>query len=552
MLKELLIENLAIIEKLDIEIGGGLVALTGETGAGKSIILSGVNLLLGEKTKVDILGTEDKPLVAQGIFSINENQKKELLDLGIEVEDQEIIIRRIIERTGRTKVFVNGVRISLGSLKEIMRTLVDIVGQHSHQMLLNKENHIKLIDKFSEEEAIEIREELENNFNLYNEVNKKIKYIEDSKKDLAERKEFYEFQLQEINNAQLTLREDEELQVEYKRLFNAGKIKEKLMSSELGLKNEEINALSIIHTCKKNLETISSYGKEFEDIYEQIERIYYELDDCVSSIENLNSEIDIDEARLSEVIERLDLLKRLKDKYGKTIEDVLNFKNDIEKKLNKLDENEFKVSNLIKKRCEYKEKYWIYAKKLRELREKHIKIIEKELIKELEFLNMKNVNVKIKLEPKEVMSRNGSDSVEIFISTNIGQELKPLQKIASGGEVSRIMLALKVIFSRVDNIPILIFDEIDTGVGGETVRKIAEKLEQIGENVQVLCITHSPVIASKAREQFYIEKKIYNEKTVAVVRKLAEEERILEISRMLAGENITEAVSEHAKELLYK
>lgn len=552
MLKELLIENLAIIEKLDIEIGRGLVALTGETGAGKSIILSGVNLLLGEKTKVDILGTEDKPLVAQGIFSINENQKKELLDLGIEVEDQEIIIRRIIERTGRTKVFVNGVRISLGSLKEIMRTLVDIVGQHSHQMLLNKENHIKLIDKFSEEEAIEIRKELENNFNLYNEVNKKIKYIEDSKKDLAERKEFYEFQLQEINNAELALGEDEELQVEYKRLFNAGKIKEKLMNSELGLKNEEINALSIIHTCKKNLEIISSYGKEFEDIYEQIERIYYELDDCVSSIENLNSEIDIDEARLSEVIERLDLLKRLKDKYGKTIEDVLNFKNDIEKKLNKLDENEFKVSNLIKKRCEYKEKYWIYANKLRELREKYIKIIEKELIKELEFLNMKNVNIKIKLEPKEVMSRNGSDSVEIFISTNIGQELKPLQKIASGGEVSRIMLALKVIFSRVDNIPILIFDEIDTGVGGETVRKIAEKLEQIGENVQVLCITHSPVIASKASEQFYIEKKINNEKTVAVVRKLAEKERILEISRMLAGENITEAVSEHAKELLYK
>ncbi|MFA6708077.1 MAG: DNA repair protein RecN [Fusobacterium sp.] len=552
MLKELLIENLAIIEKLDIEIGRGLIALTGETGAGKSIILSGVNLLLGEKTKVDILGTEDKPLVAQGIFSINENQKKELLDLGIEVEDQEIIIRRIIEKTGRTKVFVNGVRISLGSLKEIMRTLVDIVGQHSHQMLLNKENHIKLIDKFSEEEAIKIRKELENNFSLYNEVNKKIKYIEDSKKDLAERKEFYEFQLQEINNAELTLGEDEELQVEYKRLFNAGKIKEKLMNSELGLKNEEINALSIIHTCKKNLEIISSYGKEFEDIYEQIERIYYELDDCVSSIENLNSEIDIDESRLSEVIERLDLLKRLKDKYGKTVEDVLNFKNDIEKKLNKLDENEFKVSNLINKRCEYKEKYWVYAKHLRELREKYIKIIEKELIKELEFLNMKNVNVKIKLEPKEVMSKNGSDSVEIFISTNIGQELKPLQKIASGGEVSRIMLALKVIFSRVDNIPILIFDEIDTGVGGETVRKIAEKLEQIGENVQVLCITHSPVIASKAREQFYIEKKIYNEKTVAVVRKLAEEERVLEISRMLAGENITEAVSEHAKELLYK
>lgn len=552
MLKELLIENLAIIEKLDIEIGGGLITLTGETGAGKSIILSGINLLLGEKAKIDMLGAEDKSLVAQGIFNVNNNQKRELLDLGIEVEEQEIIIRRVLEKTGRTKVFVNGIRTPLGTLKEIMRTLVDIVGQHSHQMLLNKENHIKLIDRFSEEEAKDIRENLENSFSLYNEFNKKVKYIEESKRDLAERKEFYEFQLQEIESANLNLGEDEELEIEYRRLFNAGKIKEKLMMSELGLKNEEINALSIIYTCKKSLETIVSYGKEFEDIYEQLEKIYYELDDCVSSIENLNSEIDIDENRLSEVIERLDLIKRLKDKYGETIEEILNFKTELEEKLNKLDENEFKISNLNKKREKYKEKYWKYAIELRKIRKKYIQLIEKELIKELDFLNMKNVNIKIKLDEKEMMSKNGSDEIEIFISTNIGQELKPLQKIASGGEVSRIMLALKVIFSRVDNIPILIFDEIDTGVGGETVRKIAEKLKEIGENVQVLCITHSPVIASKANEQFFIEKKTQDNKTITLVRKLKEEERVLEISRMLAGDNVTDAVLKHANELLYE
>lgn len=551
MLKELLIENLAIIEKLEMEISEGLISLTGETGAGKSIILSGINLLLGEKASIEMLGSQEKSLVAQGIFNINSNQKRELLELGLEIEDDEIIIRRLVEKSGRNKIFVNGFRTPLGILKEIMKTLVDIVGQHSHQMLLNKDNHIKLIDRFSEDEAKEVRNRLENNFNLYHELNKKIQDIEKTKKELLERKDFYEFQIQEIDSAKLDFREDEELELEYKKLFNAGKIKEKLTNSELSLKNEERNALSIIHNCRKNLEGIIDYGKEFEDIYEQLEKIYYELDDCANTIENINSEIDIDENRLSEVIERLDLVNKLKTKYGDTIEEILKFREEIKEKMNKLDESEFEESRLIKKMKLSEENYWKAAKELREIRKKYIRIIEKELIKELEFLNMKKAKVKIKLEEKETMSKNGSDNIEIFISTNLGQELKPLQKIASGGEVSRIMLALKVIFSKVDNIPILIFDEIDTGVGGETVRKIAEKLKQIGENVQVLCITHSPVIASKANEQFYIEKKIFEEKTITFVKKLKNEERVLEISRMLAGDNITEAVLEHAKELLY-
>lgn len=551
MLRELLIENLAIIEKLEMEISEGLISLTGETGAGKSIILSGINLLLGEKASTEMLGSQEKPLVAQGIFNINSNQRRELLELGLEIEDDEIIIRRVVEKSGRNKIFVNGLRTPLGTLKEIMKTLVDIVGQHSHQMLLNKDNHIKLIDRFSEDEAKEIRNHLENSFNLYNELNKKIQNIEKIKKELLERKDFYEFQIQEIDSARLNLGEDEGLESEYKKLFNAGKIKEKLTNSELSLKNEERNALSIIYNCRKNLEGIIDYGKEFENIYEQLEKIYYDLDDCANTIENMNSEIDIDESRLSEVIERLDLVNKLKTKYGDTIEEILKFREEIQEKMNKLDESEFEESRLIKKMKLSEENYWKYAEILRGIRKKHIKIIEEELIKELEFLNMKKAKVKIKLEEKGIMSKNGSDNIEIFISTNLGQELKPLQKIASGGEVSRIMLALKVIFSKVDNIPILIFDEIDTGVGGETVRKIAEKLKQIGENVQVLCITHSPVIASKANEQFYIEKKILKEKTVTFVKKLKNEERILEISRMLAGENITEAVLEHAKELLY-
>lgn len=550
MLKELQIENLAIIEKLDLEFGDGLITLTGETGAGKSIILSGINLLIGEKTNIEMLRDGEKLLVAQGVFSVNEEQEKELSELGIEAEDGEVIVRRTMDSKGKGKAFVNNMRVPVSGLKEIMGTLVDIVGQHSHQMLLNKENHIKLLDKFTEDETKEIRKNLETALDDFVRLDKKIERIDEEKKELREKKEFYEFQLEEIDKVNLAKGEDENLESEYKKLFNAGKIKEKLSMAEACLKNGEVNALSIIYASKKNIESIADYGEEFEENLERLERVYYDLEDCVSSMERLNEDIEVDEGRLEEVISRLDAIGKLKNKYGSTIEEILEYRNEIEKKLKNLDESNFQVKKLVKERENAREKYWNYAFELRDIRKKCIKKIEEQLGEELTYLNMKDAKFEINLEEKDVMTKNGSDGIEFFISTNAGQKPKPLQKIASGGEVSRIMLALKVIFSHVDNIPILIFDEIDTGVGGETVRKIAGKLKEIGRNAQVICITHSPAIASKASEQFFIEKKTENEKTVTTVRKLDVEGRINEIARMLAGENVSDAVIEHAKELL--
>lgn len=550
MLKELQIENLAIIEKLDLEFGDGLITLTGETGAGKSIILSGINLLIGEKTNIEMLRDGEKLLVAQGVFSVNEEQEKELSELGIETEDGEVIVRRTMDSKGKGKAFVNNMRVPVSGLKEIMGTLVDIVGQHSHQMLLNKENHIKLLDKFTEDETKEIRKNLETALDDFVRLDRKIERIDEEKKELREKKEFYEFQLDEIDKVNLVKGEDENLESEYKKLFNAGKIKEKLSMAEACLKNGEVNALSIIYASKKNIESIADYGEEFEENLERLERVYYDLEDCVSSMERLNEEIEVDEGRLEEVISRLDAIGKLKNKYGSTIEEILEYRNEIEKKLKNLDESNFQVKKLVKEREEARKKYWNYAFELRDIRKKCIKKIEEQLGEELTYLNMKDAKFEINLEEKDVMTKNGSDGIEFFISTNAGQKPKPLQKIASGGEVSRIMLALKVIFSHVDNIPILIFDEIDTGVGGETVRKIAGKLKEIGKNAQVICITHSPAIASKASEQFFIEKKTENEKTVTTVRKLDDEGRINEIARMLAGENVSDAVISHAKELL--
>jgi DNA repair protein RecN (Recombination protein N) len=551
MLRELKIENLAIIDELDLEFGDGLIVLTGETGAGKSIILSGINLLIGEKASVDMIRDGEDHLLAQGVFEINEEQAEELsARFGIDVEDNEVIVRRYFDRNSRGKVYVNGVRVSLTNLKEIMGTLVDIVGQHSHQMLLNKNNHVRLLDKFLGEEGKELRNNINRVYLKYKEVSNKIDEIEKNRQEAIEKREFYEFQLNEINRVAPEIDEDNRLEEEYKKLFNAGKIKDKILDSNIQLRDGEINALHFINNSRRNIESLCKYGEEFEEILEKLEKVYYELEDCIDMLDTADRDIDIDENRLQKVIERLDLINKMKSKYGATIEEIIEFRDSIAEKINLLEENSFEVKKLLKEKKEAEEEYWKLALELRELRLKKALEIEKLLEQELQFLKMGDARFHIVVDKNEYMGNNGSDSIEFLISTNIGQGMKPLWKIASGGEVSRIMLALKVIFSRVDNIPILIFDEIDTGVGGETVRKIADKLREIGDHAQVVSITHSPAIAARAHEQFYIKKETVNNKTSTTVKKLDAKGRVIEIARMLAGENVTEAVLQHAEELL--
>lgn len=551
MLRELKIENLAIIDELDLEFGDGLIVLTGETGAGKSIILSGINLLIGEKASVDMIRDGEDHLLAQGVFEINEEQAEELsARFGIDVEDNEVIVRRYFDRNSRGKVYVNGVRVSLTNLKEIMGTLVDIVGQHSHQMLLNKNNHVRLLDKFLGEEGKELRNNINRVYLKYKEVSNKIDEIEKNRQEAIEKREFYEFQLNEINRVAPEIDEDNRLEEEYKKLFNAGKIKDKILDSNIQLRDGEVNALHFINNSRRNIESLCKYGEEFEEILEKLEKVYYELEDCIDMLDTADRDIDIDENRLQKVIERLDLINKMKSKYGATIEEIIEFRDSIAEKINLLEENSFEVKKLLKEKKEAEEEYWKLALELRGLRLKKALEIEKLLEQELQFLKMGDARFHIVVDKNEYMGNNGSDSIEFLISTNIGQGMKPLWKIVSGGEVSRIMLALKVIFSRVDNIPILIFDEIDTGVGGETVRKIADKLREIGDHAQVVSITHSPAIAARAHEQFYIKKETVNNKTSTTVKKLDAKGRVVEIARMLAGENVTEAVLKHAEELL--
>ena len=550
MLRELKIGNLAIIDELDIEFEKGFIVLTGETGAGKSIILSGINLLIGEKASVDMIRDGEENLVAQGVFDVDEEQKKKLEAMGVDIDGDEIIIRRSYSRSGKARAFVNNVRITLADLKEIASTLVDIVGQHSHQMLLNKNNHIKLLDSFLNKDEKDLKENLTNLLSQYREVNTKIEEIEREKKETLEKKEFYEYQLEEIEKLKLKDGEDEILEAEYKRVFNAEKIREKVYESLEYLKDDDDSALSLITNSIRNIEYLGKYDERYTELAKRMENAYYELEDCTNEIEDISKGIDVSESDLDKIAGRMNTLKRIREKYKRTLPELIAYREDLKEKLADIDSGDFKTRELKQELAKVKSEYDKLAEKLSNSRKEIAVKIENELLNELKFLNMEDAKLKVQINKLERMTNDGYDEVEFFISTNVGQDLKPLNKIASGGEVSRVMLALKVIFSKVDNIPILIFDEIDTGIGGETVRKIALKLKEIGDNTQIISITHSAVIASKASQQFYIEKYVENSKTISRVKKLSAEERIKEIGRMLVGEKINNEVLEIANKML--
>lgn len=549
MLRELKIENLAIIDELDIEFEKGFIVLTGETGAGKSIILSGINLLIGEKASVDMIRDGEENLVAQGVFDVDEEQKKKLEAMGIDIDGDEIIIRRSYSRSGKARAFVNNVRITLADLKEIASTLVDIVGQHSHQMLLNKNNHIKLLDSFLNKDEKDLKENLANFLSQYREINTKIEDIEREKRETLEKKEFYEYQLEEIEKLKLKDGEDEILEAEYKRVFNTEKIREKVYESLEYLKDDD-SALSLVTNSIRNIEYLGKYDERYIELAKRMENAYYELEDCANEIEDISKGIDVTESDLNKIAGRMNTLKRIKEKYKRTLPELIAYKEDLKEKLSDIDSGDFKTRELKQELTKIKSEYDKLAEKLSNSRKEIAVKIENELLNELKFLNMEDAKLKVQINNIERMTNDGYDEVEFFISTNVGQDLKPLSKIVSGGEVSRVMLALKVIFSKVDNIPILIFDEIDTGIGGETVRKIALKLKEIGDNTQIISITHSPVIASKASQQFYIEKYVENSKTISRVKKLSPNERIKEIGRMLVGEKINDKVLEIANKML--
>ncbi|MBP6103431.1 MAG: DNA repair protein RecN [Leptotrichiaceae bacterium] len=550
MLRELRLNNLAIIKKVDLEFNNGLIALTGETGAGKSILLDGISLLIGERSSIDMIRAGANNLFAEGVFSLTQDQIVKLSKLGFEIEDEELIISRYLDKDLKSKITVNGMRITVSKLKELMSNVLDLVGQHEHQYLLNKNYHLELLDKFLDKETLELKQSIKVIITELKKINQQVESIEGEKFAIEEKKDIYEFQINEIDALNIKNNEDSELEEEYKILFNAGKIAEKLGDSTQKLKGTEISILKQLQKVKKNLEQLSTFSDNYSEVFTLIDKLYYELDEVSYTIEDMLEEVEIDDSRLEKVIKRIDAINKLKFKYGSTIVEIMTYRDEIQKKLSMIDFENDELDKLREKKKNLTKEYFEKSNLLSELRKKAGNMLEEKINEELKDLNMTAAQFKVEFTSREIIRNKGIDEVEFMMSTNVGEDIKPLAKIASGGEISRIMLALKTIFSEVDNISLLIFDEIDTGIAGETVKRVANKLKKLSERVQVVCVTHSQQIAAKATQQFYIKKEIENDLTETKVRELNLDERMREIARMISGDTITETSIKHAKEIM--
>ena len=550
MLRELRLNNLAIIKNLDLEFNDKFIALTGETGAGKSIILNGISLLIGERSHTDMIRNGAQGLFAEGVFELNENQKKRLDELGFEIEDDELIITRYFDRNAKSKITVNGSRMTLSRLKELMVNIIDLVGQHEHQFLLNSEYHLHLLDRFLDDEGKILSRRIRESVNKIKKLNLQIGNIEEEKSKIAEKKDILEFQLNEINSLELKENEDNELEEEYKILFNAGKISEKLEETSQFLKEGEFSILTALGRAKRNLEQLSDLSESYSELYDKIESVLYEVEEISYSVDNFVGDVEIDDKKLEKIVERIDNINKLKLKYGSTITEILEYRDKIEKDLSLVNFESEELENLKKEKSELVGQYFQDSERLSEIREKIAENLQNTVDVQLDDLNMENAKFKVEITKTQEITIYGMDNAEFMIAANVGETFKPLAKIASGGEISRIMLALKTVFSAVDNISVLIFDEIDTGISGETVRRVAEKLRELSRNTQIICVTHSPQIAGKAQQQFFIKKEIENNFTETKVYELNTEERIREIARIISGDNITEASINHAKEIM--
>ena len=550
MLRELRLNNLAIIKNLDLEFNDKFIALTGETGAGKSIILNGISLLIGERSHTDMIRNGAQGLFAEGVFELNENQKKRLDELGFEIEDDELIITRYFDRNAKSKITVNGSRMTLSRLKELMVNIIDLVGQHEHQFLLNSDYHLHLLDRFLDDEGKMLSKKICESVNKIKKLNLQIGNIEEEKSKIAEKKDILEFQLNEINSLELKENEDNELEEEYKILFNAGKISEKLEETSQFLKEGEFSILTALGRAKRNLEQLSDLSESYSELYDKIESVLYEVEEISYSVDNFVGDVEIDDKKLEKIVERIDNINKLKLKYGSTITEILEYRDKIEKDLSLVNFESEELENLKKEKSELVGQYFQDSERLSEIREKIVENLQNTVDVQLDDLNMENAKFKVEITKTQEITIYGMDNAEFMIAANVGETFKPLAKIASGGEISRIMLALKTVFSAVDNISVLIFDEIDTGISGETVRRVAEKLRELSKNTQIICVTHSPQIAGKAQQQFFIKKEIENNFTETKVHELNTEERIREIARIISGDNITEASINHAKEIM--
>lgn len=539
MIRELKINNLAIIKNVDMNFDEKFTVLTGETGAGKSIVLDGISLLLGKRSNVKDIMKDENVLKVQGVIEISEDLKNRISNIidDINLEDNELIIERQVFIDGRSKISINGKRITLGVLSDIMELVVDILGQHDNQYLLKKNYHQELLDAFIDVKKYNLDAIVKN----IREVNKKIIDFESEKQSILEKKDLYTYSINEIEELNLYDGLDEELENRYKVAFNSGAIIEAMSTLDYEINT---NILPSIKKCNKLISNLREFNN-ISSIYDKLEEILDILNDVQMDIE-----IPEEEENLEELNDKINKINKLKIKYASTINEILEYKENLSSKLEKLEYSDENLNKLKEEKEIYINQYFESAKLLSQKRYEIAEKIEKDINFELKELNMKDASFRVSFSEKEGFSEKGIDDIEFMIKTNAGQDYSKLARIASGGEISRVMLALKIVFSKVDKLETLVFDEIDAGISGDTVELVAKKLKLLSKNVQVICVTHSPNIAAKASEQFLIYKESKNDKTLTKLKKLDENERVEEIARIISGSKPTKALLEHVKEMM--
>ena len=549
MLQNLHVKNLALIDEAEVDFKEGLNILSGETGAGKSIIIGSINLALGEKVQKEMLRENAENALVELVFSVEkEAQKQALSELDVFPEDDYVILSRKIAN-GRGVAKINGESVPASKMREVAAILIDIHGQHEHQSLLHKKKHLEILDEFAKEALAEKKDALKEAYAVYKGLLEELNRADVDEEERLREASFLEYEIKEISEANLQENEDETLEEEYKRFRNGKKIMEALNMAYQYSGNGGENASDLTTRALKELSGASAYDEKVRELEQQMLEIDNLLNDFNREIANYIDETDFDDETFYQMEKRLDEINHLKSKYGKTIAEVLETLEEKEARLAKLQDYDAYLAQLKGKVADAEQELRSISLGVSEIRQQNAKILVAEVTQALQDLNFLDVRFEMQFNQLESYTANGLDDAEFMISTNPGETVKPLGKVASGGELSRIMLAIKTVMADNDDIETLIFDEIDSGISGRTAQMVSEKMNTLGRNHQIICITHLPQIAAMADAHYLIEKSVENSTTVSKIRLLNENESVDELSRMLGGVEITDKVRESAREM---
>lgn len=550
MLLEISIKNFAIIEEISLNFEKGMTVLTGETGAGKSIIIDAMNMMLGSRATTDVIRHGAPKAEIEGLFAVESNRHLTALfeEQGLEWTD-ELIIRREILQNGRSVSRINGQMVNLSVLKAVGQHLVDIHGQHDQEELMRSQLHITMLDEFGDAAFFQIKAAYRQTFEDYKRLRKQVVELQRNQQENKARIEMLEFQIAEIEAAALEVEEDVRLEQERQRLLNHKMIADTLTNAYTMLDAEEFSSLANVRSAMNDLESIEEYDTSYKELSGQLAETFYALEDITKRLEDVVDGLEFDGNRLMQVESRLDLIHSITRKYGGQVKDVLEYLAQITKEYSLLTGSDLSSEELEKELKRLEKSLVTLAQDLSDQRHALAQALENEIQQELADLYMDKARFQVRFS-KAKFNREGNEAVEFYISTNPGEDFKPLVKVASGGELSRLMLAIKSAFSRKEGKTSIVFDEVDTGVSGRVAQAIAAKIHKIGQNGQVLAISHLPQVIAAADYQFYIEKISDEHSTVSTVRLLNREERIEEIAKMLAGEDLTEAARQQAEQLL--